>query len=153
LTRDYTGFSIRVQRAQAEGAAGEINQFFKELESQLGWTTQVPWAAASVDEWRYDFARLLRQVPAIGEVSRVDAKGREQLRISRTAPDVVGSLKDLSQSQEFRDAVANKIHYGPVYFLQQSEPYMAIALAGGSDTGASIAQINLRFIRDAVTQL
>src|SRR4051795_6413237 len=31
---------IRIQREQAEAAAAKIGQFVKEIESQLGWTTQ-----------------------------------------------------------------------------------------------------------------
>jgi two-component system, NtrC family, sensor kinase len=151
--RDYTGFSIRVQRAHAEGAAAKISQFVTELESQLGWTTQVPWRVNTLDEWRYDMARLLRQVPAITEIARVDADGREQFRVSRIAPAVVGSLIDVSQEPKFREAVANKVYYGPVYFLRESEPYMTLASAGGGDTGVSIAEVNLKFIRDVVTQI
>ena len=33
---------IRIQREQAEAAATKIGQFIKEIESQLGWTTQLP---------------------------------------------------------------------------------------------------------------
>ena len=33
---------IRIQREQAEAAATKIGQFIKEIESQVGWTTQLP---------------------------------------------------------------------------------------------------------------
>jgi HAMP domain-containing protein len=35
---------VRVQREQAEAAAGKIGQFISEIESQVGWTTQLPWS-------------------------------------------------------------------------------------------------------------
>src|SRR5258708_1868440 len=38
---------IRIQREQAEAAAAKIGQFIKEIESQLGWTTQLPWSERS----------------------------------------------------------------------------------------------------------
>src|SRR5438309_1293309 len=34
---------VRIQREQATAAAGKISQFITEIESQLGWTTQLPW--------------------------------------------------------------------------------------------------------------
>ena len=36
---------VRIQREQAEAAAARIGQFIREIESQLGWTTQLPWSA------------------------------------------------------------------------------------------------------------
>ena len=121
---------IRIQREQAEAAAAKIGQFVKEIESQLGWTTQLPWSAGSIDQRRFDALRLLRQVPAITELAQLDATGKERLRVSRLAMDVVGSGTDLSKDPKFTEAVANKVYYGPVYFRRESEPYMTLAIAG-----------------------
>src|SRR5258708_1070077 len=52
---------IRIQHEQAEAAAAKIGQFIKEIESQLGWTTQLPWSAGSIEQRRFDALRLLRQ--------------------------------------------------------------------------------------------
>src|SRR5262249_22144737 len=70
---------IRIQRGQAEAAAAKIGQFIKEIESQLGWTTQLPWSAGSIEQRRFDALRLLRQVPAITELAQLDATGKERL--------------------------------------------------------------------------
>src|SRR5712672_2424028 len=45
--REHRDALVRIQREQAEAAAGRISQFTKEIESQLGWTTQLPWSASS----------------------------------------------------------------------------------------------------------
>ena len=46
------------------------------------------------------------------------------------------------------------IHYGPVYFRRGSEPYITIALSGADrETGVSIAEVNLKFIGDVVSQI
>src|SRR6201996_7068152 len=45
--REHKTALIRIQREQAEAAAAKISQFIKEIESQLGWTTQLPWSAGS----------------------------------------------------------------------------------------------------------
>ena len=145
---------IRIQREQAEAAAAKIGQFIKEIESQVGWTTQLPWSAGTLEQRRFDGLRLLRQVPAITELAQLDASGREQLKVSRLAMDVVASQADLSKEPKFAEAVAKKVYYGPVYFRRESEPYMTLALAGTRrDAGVSVAEVNLKLIWDVVSQI
>jgi len=145
---------IRIQREQAEAAAAKIGQFSKEIESQLGWTTQLPWSAGSIEQRRFDALRLLRQVPAITELAQLDAAGKERLRVSRLAMDVVASGGDLSNDPKFTEAAAKKVYYGPVYFRRESEPYMTLAIAGTRrDAGVSVAEVNLKLIWDVVSQI
>jgi signal transduction histidine kinase len=152
--REHKAALIRIQREQAEAAAAKISQFIKEIESQLGWTTQLPWSAASLDNRRFDALRLLRQVPAITELAQIDSTGHERLRVSRLAMDVVDSGLDLSKDPKFTEAVAHKVYYGPVYFRRESEPYMTLALAGTrKDAGVSIAEVNLKLIWDVVSNI
>src|SRR6266699_450010 len=75
--QEHKASLIRIQREQAEAAAAKIGQF-KEIESQLGWTTQLPWSAGSIEQRRFDALRLLRQVPAITELAQLDATGKER---------------------------------------------------------------------------
>src|SRR5882757_7620351 len=152
--REHKTALIRIQHEQAEAAAAKIGQFVKEIESQLGWTTQLPWSAASIEQRRFDALRLLRQVPAITELAQVDSTGKERLRVSRLAMDVVDSGLDLSKDPKFTEAVARKVYYGPVYFRRESEPYMTLSLAGTrKDAGVSIAEVNLKLIWDVVSQI
>jgi signal transduction histidine kinase len=152
--REHKAALIRIQHEQAVAAAAKISQFIKEIESQLGWTTQLPWSAGSIEQRRFDALRLLRQVPAITELAQVDSTGKERLRVSRLAMDVVDSGLDLSGDPKFTEAVAHKVYYGPVYFRRESEPYMTLALAGTrKDAGVSIAEVNLKLIWDVVSQI
>ncbi|WP_456685069.1 sensor histidine kinase, partial [Bradyrhizobium sp. P5_C11_2] len=152
--REHKASLIRVQHEQAEAAAAKISQFVKEIESQLGWTTQLPWSAGSIEQRRFDALRLLRQVPAITELAQVDPTGKERLRVSRLAMDAIDSGADLSGDPKFTEAVAHKVYYGPVYFRRESEPYMTLALAGArKDAGVSIAEVNLKLIWDVVSQI
>ena len=112
----------RIQREQAEAAAGKIGQFIKDIEGQIGWTTQLPWTASALEQRRFDALRLLRQVPAITELAQLDASGKEQLRVSRLAMDAVGVGTDYSKDPKFTEAVAKKIYYGPVYFRRSPSP-------------------------------
>ncbi|HEY6859460.1 MAG TPA: ATP-binding protein [Pseudolabrys sp.] len=152
--RQHKDALIQVQHEQAESAATKIGQFIKEIESQVGWTTQLLWSVETIEQRRFDALRLLRQVPAITELSQVDASGKEQLRVSRLAMDVVGSGLDLSKDPKFAEAVKNKVYYGPVYFRRESEPYMTLSLAGTRrDAGVSIAEVNLKLIWDVVSKI
>ena len=146
---------VAVQREKATGAASRIEQFVREVERQLGWTTQPVLAARgdALDQRRFDFLRLLRQVPAITEVSHLDASGREQLRVSRLAMDVVGSQADFSREPRFLEPKSGKVHFGPVYFRKESEPYMTIAMPQSGGGGVTVAEVNLKFIWEVVSQI
>ena len=146
---------VRIQREQAQAAAGKIEQFIKAIEGQIGWTTQLPWAAGtSLEQRRFDALRLLRQVPAITELAQLDPSGHEQLRVSRLAMDVIGSGVDFSQQPRFTEAMAHRVYYGPVYFRRESEPYMTLAVGGTRrDAGVSAAEVNLKFIWDVISQI
>ena len=144
-----------LQREKAQAAAVRIEGFITEIEHQMGWVTQPrAVAAAPLEQRRFDFYRLQRQVPAITEISYIDPAGREQVRVSRLAMDVFGSQVDLSADPRFTEARARRLYRGPVYFRKESEPYMAIAIAeGGQGGGVTAAEVNLKFIWDVVSQI
>jgi signal transduction histidine kinase/ActR/RegA family two-component response regulator len=145
---------VRIQQGQAEAAAASIGQFLTEIEHQMEWATLLPWSRESMEQWRFDAVRLLREVPAITELTQLDADGRELSRMSRQAEDVIASEIDHSREPAFIDAMAKKLHFGPVYFLEGSEPYMTLALAGARrENGVIIAQVNLKFIWDVVSRI
>ena len=55
--REHKAALIRIQHEQAVAAAAKISQFIKEIESQVGWTTQLPWSAGTIDQRRFDGLR------------------------------------------------------------------------------------------------
>src|ERR1700722_731797 len=83
-------------RAEANSAAGQIQGFLDGVRAQMDWTVQLPWLEGLDDRHRFDALSLLRQAPAITEVTLVDGKGVERLHVSRTDPDVVMSGVDHS---------------------------------------------------------
>jgi two-component system, NtrC family, sensor kinase len=142
---------VRLQWATARAAAAKIEQFVTEIQHQIDWTTR---HLASSGLRRFDYFWFLRQVTAITEISHLDASGKEQLRVSRLGRDVVGSQVDFSQAPQFLEARAGKVYFGPVYFRQESEPHMTIAVAGsGAQAGVTVAEVNLKFIWDVVSQI
>ena len=147
---------IRLQRATALAAAAKIEQFVTEIQHQIDWTTrpQPGPPEAVLNQRRFDYFWFLRQVTAIAEISQLDASGKEQLRVSRLGRDVVGSQADFSRDPKFLQARAGKVYFGPVYFRQESEPHMTIAVAGsGAQAGVTVVEVNLKFIRDVVSQI
>ena len=145
---------FHIQQEKAGSAARRIEQFIDEIERQLGWTTAPQWAASPLEQRRFDYVRLLRQVPAITELIQLDDTGKEQLKVSRLAMDVVGSEKDYSQSPSFIEARQHRVWFSPVYFRKESEPYMTVALARtGRNAGVTVAEVNLKLIWDVITGL
>ena len=152
--QDHEAALAQSQREQAEAAAFKIGEFIKQIRDEIGWTTLLPWSGNTIDQRRLDALRLLRQVPAITDVVQLDPAGRERLHVSRIAMDVVGSGADFSHDPRFIQAIAKQVYYGDVYFRRESEPYMTLAVAGiGSDTGVSVAEVNLKLIWDVVSQI
>jgi hypothetical protein len=136
---------------QAEYIADKLAVFVKETRVQVGWTTQLPSTGVTIEQRRFDALRLLRQVPAITELSQLDADGKELLKVSRLAMDVVGGGTDYSKEAKFTETVAKKIYYGPVYMRKESEPCMTLGMSGWrSDAGVSLVELNLKPMWDIV---
>ena len=152
--REQKALLIRIQSEQADAVAAKISQFIKEIESQVGWATELPWSPATTEQRRLDALRLLRQVPAIIELAQLDSAGKERLRVSRVAMDVIDSRVDRSNEAAFAEAVARKIYRGPVHFRVESEPFMTLALTGARrEAGVSVVEVNLTFIWDVISQI
>ena len=148
---DVRALRSQILHMQAERIADKLTQFIKESQNQVAWTTQLP-PTADVDQRRIDALRLLRQTPAITELSQLDAEGKEFIKVSRLAMDVVGSGTDYSKEAKFTETVAKKIYYGPVYMRRGSEPYMTLGMAGSRLAGVSVVELNLKPMWDIVQQ-
>jgi signal transduction histidine kinase len=147
---------VALQREKAIAAAARIEEFVKEVARQIGWATQSSIVApsAAMTQRRADYFRLFRQAPAITEVTYLDGEGREQLQLSRLKMDVVASGEDHSADPKFLEAKAGRTYFSPVTFRKESEPYMTIAIAGsGKGAGVTVAEVNLKFIWDVVSQI
>jgi hypothetical protein len=125
---------LRAARALLGCTAAKIAQFIREIEAQVGWTTQQPWSAGTLEQQRFDWVRLSRQAPAITELAQLDSSGKEQLRVYRLGTDVIGKEIDYSQDPKFTEAIAHRVYYGSVYLRRESEPYMTLSLAGTGET-------------------
>jgi len=154
--RENVAALVELQHEKAIGTAYKIEEYLKEIEHEIGWTT-MPQAFPEIpvlDQRRVDYLKLLRQVPAITEIGYLDTFGKEKLRVSRLAMDVAGSDKDFTKEPQFTEAKTGRSWFGPVYFRKETEPYMTLAVAASrDDTGVTVADVNLKFIWDVITQI
>ncbi len=147
---------VTLQQEKADAAATRIEQYVRDIEQQLGWTALLHGAPGgnTNDLRRFEYLKLLRQVLAITEVAWIDNNGREQLRVSRLAMDVSGAETNFLDDPKFTVAKSGKTYFSPVYFRKETEPYMTIARpAGGAGGGVTVAEVNLKFVWEVVTQL
>jgi signal transduction histidine kinase len=164
---------VRVERAKAVAASAGIEQLLKEIETQVRETTRTasddPDASqvgqgrlgfrqglgvAMAEQRELDFLRVLRNVPAVSELRHLDLAGKEQLRVSRLDPDIVGSQEDLSQSPRFLEARGGKTYWSPVYLKNEAEPYVTLAVPVGKyAVEVTSAEISLAPVQKMVTQI
>ncbi len=141
-------------RPEAGAAGARIQGFLDGIPSQMNWTVQAPWGEGLDERHRIDMLRLMRQTPAIIEAVLVDGAGGERLRVSRTDPDVEMSGVDHSADPAFLGARAQRLWWGPVTLHRGSEPFMTVAVAGArASAGVTIAEINLKFIWDVISDI
>ena len=147
---------IALQQEKANAAAARIEQYVRDIEQQLGWTALLHGAGSGnpIELRRFEYLKLLRQVLAITEVAWIDNDGREQLKVSRLAMDVSGADTNLINNPKFTVAKSGKTYFSPVYFRKETEPYMTISRpAGGAGGGVTVAEVNLKFVWEVVTQI
>lgn len=137
--------------SEASSAAVRIQSFLDDLIAQLRWTTHMPMGGDAGERWLLDAHRLLRHVPAITEVSHLDATGRERVRVSRLALDVLASGVDRSLEPAFSEALRLGVYIGPVYLRNNAEPYVTLAVpATRRSAGVVVAEVNLKLTWDVV---
>src|SRR5947207_6094850 len=143
-----------LQHEKALAAATRIEQFLLQIEQQLAYAAMPQLGAEGLEQRRIEFLKLLRIVHAVTDITQIDAKGREQLSVSRLKMDEAGTDRDWSGEPAFKNARPGQTWYGPVYFRKETEPYMSIAVRSGGEAGAvTVAEVNLKFIWDAVTRI
>ena len=162
LAQSYVGYQEfrralgALQSREAAAAADSIERFLEQIEGQTTWAVLTARAseARAGAERRDAFLTLLRLAPAVTSVTYVDSRGREQLRVSRVAVDVVGSQEDRSQESWFLGTRTYPVYRTPVSFRDEYEPYMTLALVDpGPDGGITAADLNLTLAWDVVSSI
>jgi GAF domain-containing protein len=152
--QENKGALASLQHEKALSAAARIEQFVLQIEQQLAYAALPQLGVEGLEQRRIEFLKLLRVVHAVTDITQIDARGREQLSVSRLKMDEAGTDRDWSQEPAFKNARPGQTWYGPVYFRKETEPYMSIAVRSGGEAGAvTVAEVNLKFIWDVVTRI
>jgi len=148
ISYDQTKTSlVHAMSEKADATAHRVGQSIADLERQISWVTRA--SVVTVEQRRADYTELLNQVPAVNQIFQLDGAGREQLRLSRHSVSV-GSGADFSRDLRFTQTVSKGVTYAPAFFRDQL-PFMSIAVAhSGRDAGASVAEVDLRFLSEYV---
>jgi signal transduction histidine kinase len=144
----------QLHREKVDRAADVIEKSLRDVERQIAWSMSPVQDAAAVgiDRRFEDYLRLLRQAPAITDVTYLDASGREQLFVSRVSMYRIGSGTDSSSELRFLRARRNEPYFSPVYLLRESEPYLTISVREiGGNGGVTSAEVNLKLIGGDLT--
>jgi hypothetical protein len=145
---------VSIQHEKAAGAAALIARFIRDIERQATSALQAPPIGSDITEQRRaDYVRLFRQAPAVTEIRHLDEAGREQLYLSRVAMDVTGSSIDFSHSPAFSEPRGGRTYFGPVYFRDDSEPYVTISVPEPAGAGVTAVEVNLKFSWDVVSRI
>lgn len=152
--RDQRAMLDRLLQVEADGAAAKIESFLAGIVDQLGWAVQQSWSPGTQEQHRLTALGLLRQVPAIVTLTRVDGEGKERLYVSRLGLNRVDTGTDRSAEKAIAGVRDAKLWYGPVSFHLGSEPFMTIAVAGNRKAvGAAAAEVNLKLIWDVISAI
>ena len=93
-----------LQHEKALSAAARIEQFVLQIEQQLAYAALPQLGVEGLEQRRIEFLKLLRVVHAVTDITQIDAKGREQLSVSRLKMDEAGTDRDWSQEPSFKNA-------------------------------------------------
>lgn len=152
--RDQRAMLNTLLRTEAASAAGRIGSFLDGIKDQLSWTVRQTWAAGALEQHRFDALGVLRQVPAVVSITLVDGDGVEQLYVSRIDLNRIASGVDRSRDPAVSGARSAGTWYGPVTYYHDSEPFMAVAVAGNRKAaGVAVAEINLKLIWDVISAI
>ena len=148
-----------LQREMAQGVAFKIQQFVMDIEKTMRASTQAPEIVTGglSEAFRFQLVKLLRVAPAITVATALDSGGNEQLKVSRVQLVQPEDLRARTADEAFVQARKGASYFSPVYFVRHSEPYMRIAVPierfAGEVVGALIAEVNLKYIWEVISQI
>lgn len=151
--REQRQLVAEAQVLRLRTASERIRNFLQETEGRLRFLVSAPWLARDDEERRIDAIRVLRDTPAVSELTLIDASGREVATLARTASDRAGSGIDRRTAPEFLGARSRRAWYDQVFFVGESEPTVRLAIAGSGTSNVVFATVNLKFIWDVITRI
>src|SRR6266542_586878 len=145
---------LRIERLEASRDAQRISQLVDGIRTKLLAVIPPPGHSdVSLDQRDSAYLSLQRRAPEIEEVRFIDAKGKEQLRVSRLLLNEKGKGIDRTDQLEYVKTRGGDTYYGPVEFRGGSEPHFKVAVPDGKNAGVTVADANLRFVLEPVSSI
>jgi signal transduction histidine kinase len=145
-----------LQSAEARLAATRLTGFLEFHERLLTEVDALPWDRGVLDanDRVAEYERLMKLAPAIMEIEHIDASGKRAVRISRTDPNHLAASPSNAALAAVEQAGRTGKWYSPTYLREGNVPYVTLAmLPVDRRGGASVVQINLKFVADVVAQM
>lgn len=143
---------INLQREKAEAAATQMGQYFFGIEQKIGVTAVTTRSVDALEQRAWEI-QLLRKTPAIASITLLDRDGREYLRTTRRAADVVRGGTDYSTAEYFQRIKTGQPYRSPIY-SRESGLFMTTAMAvGPAEAGITLTEIDLEFLLDGITRI
>ena len=143
--------------AEAAAASVRIEGFLNNTILALNWIDDIDEPGVPVDYDAIQDAadRLLRRTPSVASLGFFERNGCQRLFLSRLQPNMISKCAP-TRDNRARDTINAALRtatpsYSDVFFPDGSEPHLYLAIASrGNDTGALLADINLKVIHDTV---
>jgi|WetSurMetagenome_2_1015567.scaffolds.fasta_scaffold00606_16 signal transduction histidine kinase len=149
----------------ARGAADTVKSFIQEKVSLLETAAKLGYVGnlsqmgtSSLSQMKPSMEKLLSLEPAFRQLVLLDSQQQELLRVSRVSKTESDQLMQFNKVEAFSLLNEKEIYISPVYIQGASnEPMVYIATpvenVFGDVEGALVAEVNLKFMWDLVSQL
>jgi HAMP domain-containing protein len=148
-----------LQSEIAAAAVLKVEQFLEQIQNGMKAATinSVVAKDGLSPEYEFELKKLLSLVPSITDVVAIDANGVPRLYVSRLRAGPWKVAEGIYNSSVFQQAKRGVSSFGPVYFKQDTEPYMTsmvpIKRFAGKVIGVLQAEVNLEHIWDIIARI
>ena len=145
-----------LQGEAAKAVASSIARYILEIEGEMkevALSQQLTRREFSPEN-QFELMKLLKTVPAITEVIALDERGVPKAHVARFRTVFSDEEPNYSRSPSFSQASQGVTFFGPVHFVNDTDPYMTIAVPRerypGSVIGVLQCEVNLRHIWEII---
>jgi PAS domain S-box-containing protein len=149
---------IDVETEKAQLVVDGTKAFFGKVTSNLLLITKdTRYQAGGYSHIKEDFKTLLNEYDYFMELTFLDERGWEVVKISKLREEGSTERKDRSRTEMFRMASKGQIYHGDFRIIHEVIPTIVIAIpverAPGKVAGVLVARIHLKSVWDVVTEI
>jgi len=147
---------IEVETEKARLVVEKTRAFFEKVTSNLLFITKdTHYQQSDYSQIKEHFKKLLNQNDYLTELTLLNERGWEVVKVSKFRDEGSAERKDRSRTEMFRVASKGRVYHGDFRILQEVIPTIIVAVPvvrdPGKPPGVLIAQIHLQSVWDVVT--